>query len=316
MTPDAGKMLLQSVKEQLERLQAQSQQEVSLILFEPGPNLSLEDVLLTCLYTRDHCSNGSYPAQSIACFRRNGESIEEFVFVSPWAEETREQFLKIAGGAGNCLGEWSRQFGISDAILGTDGPIDRWLKVMFQFVMNVSGFPVTRKWRLLNLVEESWGRYAVINDAIRCSLYAVDFLSMDTATSFSKEAASTDASIQPESDTGVITPDPEDQCSVRVCGKRLYLGNDTQISRLFGLLANPIGRVREYDEVQKAVDGVLTDCSVGSSPDETRKAQIRSRKAFWRLRDRIRKCGAGDHILIHRTDLEGGAELTMIRRHV
>jgi len=41
-------------------------------------------------------------------------------------------------------------------------------------------------------------------------------------------------------------------------GKRIYLGHDTQVSRLFWLLASPVGRAHTLAEVQRAIDGIET----------------------------------------------------------
>jgi hypothetical protein len=41
-------------------------------------------------------------------------------------------------------------------------------------------------------------------------------------------------------------------------GKRIYLGDDSQISRLFWLLARTVGRACTLAEVQRAVDGLAT----------------------------------------------------------
>lgn len=97
-------------------------------------------------------------------------------------------------------------------------------------------------------------------------------------------------------------------------GKRLYLGRDTQVSRLFWLLARPLGRARRMDEVQMAVDGMLTDDSIGSPPEEIRKAALRVRKAVSKLRARMRDDGFDDHLVIHRDGGNECPEYTMVRR--
>jgi len=44
-----------------------------------------------------------------------------------------------------------------------------------------------------------------------------------------------------ESDAGGPTEDPHDNRVAWWAGKRIYLGNDTEVSRLFWLLAKPVG---------------------------------------------------------------------------
>lgn len=51
-------------------------------------------------------------------------------------------------------------------------------------------------------------------------------------------------------------------------GKRIYLGNDTQVSRLFRLLASPLGRAYPLCEVQRAVDNMETTRDMDGAGDE------------------------------------------------
>ena len=89
--------LLSSVKNQFERLAEQSERDLVLILFEPGPRVSLKDALLMCPFSRDHCPDGPPDAQSIVRLRRIDErTIQEFIFASPHAGKTRGEFLKLA----------------------------------------------------------------------------------------------------------------------------------------------------------------------------------------------------------------------------
>jgi len=98
-------------------------------------------------------------------------------------------------------------------------------------------------------------------------------------------------------------------------GKRLYLGRDTQLSRLFWLLAKPLGRARRYDEVQKAVDGMITDETAGSTPEEIQKAARRVRKAVSKLRAQMRDDGFDDHFVIVRDGGNEHPEYSMVPRY-
>jgi hypothetical protein len=174
--------LLSSVKKQFELLAEQSERDLVLILFEPGPGVSLKDALLMCPFSRDHCPDGSPDAQSIVRLRWIDErTIQEFIFASPYAGKTRGEFLKRAREAGNCLGDWTNECGVSDAVLAEKGPAVRWMKLLFSFALDRPDFPARAKWYCLNLPDQSSGRYAVISDAVRCSLYAIDGL-MESAS--------------------------------------------------------------------------------------------------------------------------------------
>lgn len=110
-------------------------------------------------------------------------------------------------------------------------------------------------------------------------------------------------------------PDDNDDRVARWLGKRIYLGRDTQVSRLFWLLARPVGRSCRVDEVQRAIDGIETSERVNSSPDEIKAAAMRMRKVMSKLRDRLRGSHLDHHVVILR---EGGDETpayTMVMRH-
>ncbi len=190
--------MLASVQKQFERLSEQSEQDLVLILFEPGPGVSLKDALLMCPLTRDRCPDGPPDIQSIARIRRTDErTIQEFIYASPYAGRTRGEFLKLASDAGNCLGDWSKKSGVTDVVLGEKGAAVRWMKLLFSFALDQPEFPARTKWDFLNpafnfLVPdwdgssppvENSGRYAVISDAVRCSQYAIDGLNASVATS-------------------------------------------------------------------------------------------------------------------------------------
>ncbi len=59
-------------------------------------------------------------------------------------------------------------------------------------------------------------------------------------------------------------PDPHDERVAWMLNKRIYLGRDTQLSRLFWLLTTPIGCACDLADVQRAVDGMETSAEIGS----------------------------------------------------
>lgn len=98
-------------------------------------------------------------------------------------------------------------------------------------------------------------------------------------------------------------------------GKRIYLGSDTQISRLFWLLARPVGRARDLPSVQRAIDGIETSERVGNDPEEIHAAALRVRKAVSKLRDRLREAQLDHHVVIVREGPNAAAGYTMVMRH-
>lgn len=80
-------------------------------------------------------------------------------------------------------------------------------------------------------------------------------------------------------------------------GKRLYLGHDTQVSRLFWLLAEKPGVSHTLGEVQRAVDGMETYRDQHGE-DEYQKAMDRLAKALSKLRAQLREHGLEDHVVI------------------
>jgi hypothetical protein len=117
-----------------------------------------------------------------------------------------------------------------------------------------------------------------------------------------------------ENDAGVRR-DPHDDRIAWCMGTRIYLGNDTQVSRLFWLLASPVGRACSLGEVQRAVDGMETNADLGVSAAELRKAGQRVRKVISRLRKALREWGADAHLLIVRGGSAKDPEYTMVFRH-
>lgn len=121
-----------------------------------------------------------------------------------------------------------------------------------------------------------------------------------------KPAAAEDAPGGPE-------PDPHDTRMALWYGKRIYLGNDTQVSRLFWLLARPVGAARRCGEVQRAVDGVEPD--LDRSAHAAKKAEQRMRKAISKLRTALEAAQLHHHVVIVRGGPQADREYTMVWRH-
>ncbi len=97
-------------------------------------------------------------------------------------------------------------------------------------------------------------------------------------------------------------------------GKRIYLGDDSQISRLFWLLASPVGRSCSLAEVQRAVDGLETTRDTDPTGEEYSKAGQRLRKAISKLRAAFLEAAVDDHLLIVRGGNAKYPEYTMVMR--
>ncbi len=117
-----------------------------------------------------------------------------------------------------------------------------------------------------------------------------------------------------EDDAGVCR-DPHDDRIAWCMGKRIYLGKDTQIGRLFWLLASPVGRACSLGDVQRAVDGMETNADMGVTDAELRKAGQRVRKVIAKLRQALREGEADAHLLIVRGGSAKDPEYTMVFRH-
>jgi hypothetical protein len=123
-----------------------------------------------------------------------------------------------------------------------------------------------------------------------------------------KAEADRDLSNQP----GGPEPDPYDTRKAIWVGECLYLGDDTQVSRLFWLLARPVGVARTLGEIQRAVDGMETD--LDCRPDEVKKAGQRVRKAISRLRAALREAELDRHVIIVPGGPREVPEYTMVWR--
>lgn len=119
--------------------------------------------------------------------------------------------------------------------------------------------------------------------------------------------------IRSAEEAGIIR-DEHDPTIAWCMGKRIYLGNDTQVSRLFWLLASPIGRARSLGEVQRAVDDMETTRDMDGTGEEYRKAGQRIRKVISKLRAEFRKAEVDDHLLIVRGGDADSPEYSMVLR--
>ncbi len=108
--------------------------------------------------------------------------------------------------------------------------------------------------------------------------------------------------------------DPYDTRTASWMGKRIYLGNDTHVSRLFWLLASPPGRARSLAEVQQTIDGMAISESAGCSDEDVGKALLRVRKAISNLRKQLVESGLDSHVLITKGGTQKEPEYTMVSR--
>ena len=97
-------------------------------------------------------------------------------------------------------------------------------------------------------------------------------------------------------------------------GKRIYLGDDTQVSRLFWLLAPPVGRARSLAAVQRAVDLQESSRNIGTEEAEIGKSHQRVRKAISELRAALLEASVDDHLLVTRSGSSEDPEYTMLAR--
>ncbi len=161
---------------------------------------------------------------------------------------------------------------------------------------------------------------AVINSVERAALFL-----RDAATRADGEPALATATVSappPNMEPSSPTEDEDEDSSgpkphplythSAVCmGKPIYLGDDTQVSRLFWLLAKPLGVAKSFSEVQCAVDGVEI---VYRKPDDKKKARQRVRKAVSKLRAALREDGLDDHLVITGPGSREMPEYAMVRR--
>lgn len=81
-------------------------------------------------------------------------------------------------------------------------------------------------------------------------------------------------------------------------GKRIYLGKQTQLRRLFHLLADQPGRWHPVSEIQEFVFEIRSDPSIGVSKSEVKRAEEKLRKLISRLKERMREGKLDDDAII------------------
>jgi hypothetical protein len=99
--------------------------------------------------------------------------------------------------------------------------------------------------------------------------------------------------------TGNAERDRYDERYAWLAGRWIYLGSDTQLGRLFWVLAEPFGRRRSLREVQLAVDGHETSQVVGSTPAQVEQAAKRLRKVLSKLRLRLQESRLDETVMIN-----------------
>jgi hypothetical protein len=92
----------------------------------------------------------------------------------------------------------------------------------------------------------------------------------------------------------LIRADERDPAVALVNGKRVYLGHDTVISKLFWLLARPLGETQSLGTIQRTIDGFETFRDMADSA----QAMQRFRKALSRLRGALAEHGADADLAI------------------
>lgn len=99
-------------------------------------------------------------------------------------------------------------------------------------------------------------------------------------------------------------------------GKRIYLGDNTQVSRLFGLLASRIGRSQTLAEVQRAVDLPESSLEVGTEEGEIRKSHQRVGKATLQVRAALLEASVDSSLSSRESYLDLGDMLRTPTHHV
>lgn len=127
------------------------------------------------------------------------------------------------------------------------------------------------------------------------------------------EKKDTHPALRSAEEAGILR-DEHDPAIAWCMGKRIYLGNDTQVSRLFWLLASPFGRAYSLGKVQRAVDDMETTRDMDGTGDEYKRAGQRVRKTVSKLRAALREAAVDDHVLIVRGGDAGNPEYTMVLR--
>lgn len=102
----------------------------------------------------------------------------------------------------------------------------------------------------------------------------------------------------PGTKPGFPQHDEADPNVIRWFGKRLYLQRNTQMRRLFYLLAKHPGYWHPVSEIQECVYKIRTDESLDLPADEVKRANQRLRKLVSRLEKRIAEGDLDNHVII------------------
>jgi hypothetical protein len=202
MSTNATTKLLQSVRRQFEQFQQRYASMPGLVWLLPGAGVSFADALEQCQLTAGLFPNGRAigAARLVSRLDGDGQPIELFLAL-PTDKTVNGAFASLAKEAGDCISDAATAAGVPDSVLSEEKPTFRWLRVLFWFALEQPGFPGQEKWYLLNLIDESAGRYAQIRDAVRCSIYVLDWLASQALQSETR--SDDDIESPPESANGV-----------------------------------------------------------------------------------------------------------------
>lgn len=314
MTTNATTTLLQSVRRQFEQFQQHYVSSPGLVWLQPGAGVGFVDALEQCPLTAGIFPNGRPTGAALLTSRRDddGQPIELFLAL-PTDKTVNGAFANLAKEAGDCISDAATAACVPDAVLSEKHPATRWLRVLFWFALEQPGFPGQMEWYLLNLIDGSAGRYAQIRDAVRCSIYVLDWLASGVTTLPTESVPLPNADPSPA--IGLVAIDPNDERFATVCGKRVYLGFETQLAKLFNLLANPVGTARSMAEVQKELEGTEISCDYGDSKEDVKDSFRRISRTLYKLRQNLEQARADDHLLVNRTGSGHDSLFTMILRH-
>ena len=188
MDNDSELAFLSSVKRQFEQFQQRHVSSPGLVWLQPGADISLADALELCPLTAGVFPNGRPTGTALLSSRReqDGQPIE-LILALPADKTVNGAFVNLAKEAGDCISDAAKAAGVPESVLLEKHPATRWLRVLYWFASEQPGFPGQTTWHLLNLIDESVGRYAQIRDAVRCSIYVLDWLASHAAPSKQKQ---------------------------------------------------------------------------------------------------------------------------------
>ena len=177
MDNDSELAFLSSVKRQFEQFQQHNLPSPSLVWLQPGAGVSFADALELCPVTAGVFPNGRPTGTALPMSRCHDDGQpSELILALPADKTVNGAFVNLAREAGDCIRDAARAAGVPDSFRAEKTPATRWLRMLFWCTLEQPAFPGQTKWNLLNLIDDSSGRYAHIRDAVRCSIYALDWL--------------------------------------------------------------------------------------------------------------------------------------------